>query len=79
MPFGFLAPRFWLSFLCPVVFLLPDFGYPFHALWFSCSQILAILTTGHKKDSHNLGARKPQGIKRIAKIWEQENQRALKG
>jgi hypothetical protein len=23
--------------------LLPDFGYPVYALWFTCSQILAIL------------------------------------
>jgi hypothetical protein len=46
-----------------VVFLLPDFGYPVYALWF-------------KQDSQNLGARKPQGINRIAKIWEQENHRA---
>jgi hypothetical protein len=27
-PFDFLAPRFWLSCLGPLVFLLPDFGYP---------------------------------------------------
>jgi hypothetical protein len=47
-----------------VVFLLPDFGYPVYA------------TTGHKQDSQNLGARKPQGINRIAKLWEQENHRA---
>jgi hypothetical protein len=33
-------------------------------------------TKGHKKDSQNLGARKPKGITRIAKIWEQENHRA---
>jgi membrane protein required for beta-lactamase induction len=84
-----------------LVFLLPDFGYPVEALWFSCSQILAILfrpfgflaprfwlsclgplvlpksgsknTKGPKQDSQNLRARKPKGLNRIAKIWEQEN------
>jgi hypothetical protein len=28
-----------------LVFLLPDFGYPVYGLWFSCSQISAILFT----------------------------------
>ena len=42
-PFGFLAPRFWLSCLDPLVFLLPDFDYPVQTIWFSCSQILTIL------------------------------------
>ena len=31
---------------------------------------------GSKQDNQNLGARKPKGLNRIAKIWEQENQRA---
>jgi hypothetical protein len=31
---------------------------------------------GSKQDSLNLGARKPKGLSRIAKIWEQEHQRA---
>jgi hypothetical protein len=31
---------------------------------------------GPKQDSHNLGGRKPKGLNRIDKIWEQENQRA---
>jgi amino acid transporter len=74
MPFGLLAPRFWLSCLCPLVYLLPDFGYPVYALWFTCSQIFA--SKVHKQDSQNLGASKPKGINRIAKIWEQVNQRA---
>jgi hypothetical protein len=43
MPFGLLAPRSWLPSLCPLVYLLPDFGYPLYALWFTCSQILATL------------------------------------
>jgi hypothetical protein len=42
MPFGFIAPRFWLSHLGPLVLLLPDFVYPIYALWFYCSQLLAI-------------------------------------
>ena len=42
MPFGFIAPRFWLSHLGPLVLLLPDFVYPIYALWFYCSQILSI-------------------------------------
>ena len=41
-PFGFIAPRFWLSCLDPFAFLFPDFGYPVQALQFYCSQILAI-------------------------------------
>jgi hypothetical protein len=87
-PFGFLAPRFCLSCLGPLVFLLPDFGYPVEALWFSCSQILSILfrpgqpksgsknTKGPKQDSKNLRAKTPKCLNRIAKIWEQEHQRA---
>jgi hypothetical protein len=55
MPYGFLAPRFCLFCLGPLVFLLPDFGYP-------------------KQDRQSLGARKPKGLNRIDKIWEQENQ-----
>ena len=42
-PFGFLTPRFRLSCLDNLVFLLPDFSYPVQTLWFSCSQIQAIL------------------------------------
>ena len=42
-PYGFLAPRFWLSCSGPMVFLLPDFSYPVQALWFSYSQIVALL------------------------------------
>ena len=42
-PFGFLAPRFQLSCLDPLVFLLPDFSYPAWTLWFFCSHILTIL------------------------------------
>jgi hypothetical protein len=30
---------------------------------------------GSKEDSLNLGERKPQGLNRIDKIWEKENQR----
>jgi hypothetical protein len=41
--FGFLAPRFCLPCLGSLVFLLPDFGCHVEALWFSCSQILAVL------------------------------------
>ena len=33
-------------------------------------------TKGSKLDRQNLGARKPKGLNRIDKIWEQENQRA---
>jgi hypothetical protein len=33
-------------------------------------------TKGPKQDRQNLGARKPKGLNRIDKIWEQENQRA---
>jgi hypothetical protein len=29
-----------------------------------------------KQDRQNLGARKPKSLNRIAKIWEQVNQRA---
>ena len=36
-------------------------------------------TKGSKQDSQNLGARKPKGLNRIAKIWEQENQKASTG
>jgi hypothetical protein len=43
MLFGLLASRFWLSCLFSLVYLLPDFNYPVYALWFTCSQILAIL------------------------------------
>jgi hypothetical protein len=65
-----------------LVYLLPDFGYPVYALWFTCSQILAILfmlfglLEEHKQDSQSLEASKPKRINRIAKIWEQVNQRA---
>jgi hypothetical protein len=88
MPFGLLAPRFWPACLCPLVYLLPDFGYLVYALWFTCSQVLAILFMPFGllaprfwlsclcKDNQNLGASKPKGINRIAKIWEQVNQRA---
>jgi hypothetical protein len=34
---------------------------------------------GPKQDRQNLRARKPKGLSRIAKIGEQENQRALTG
>ena len=30
---------------------------------------------GSKQDSQNLEARKPKGLNRIDKIWEQENER----
>jgi hypothetical protein len=42
-PFGFLAPRFWLSCFDRLGFLLPDFGYHVSTVWVSCSQILAIM------------------------------------
>jgi hypothetical protein len=29
---------------------------------------------GSKQDNQNLGARKPKGLNRIAKIWEEEIQ-----
>jgi hypothetical protein len=32
-------------------------------------------TKGSKQESQNLGAIKPKGLNRRAKIWEQENQR----
>jgi hypothetical protein len=60
MPFGFIASRFWLSHLGPLVLLLPDFGYPVQAL-----------LKGSKQDSQNLGAIKQKGLNTIAKIWEQ--------
>jgi hypothetical protein len=63
--FGLLAPRLWLSCLCSLVYLLPDFGYPVYALWLE-----------HKQDSQSLGASKPKSINKIAKVWEQVNQRA---
>jgi hypothetical protein len=31
---------------------------------------------GSKQDRQNLGARKPKGLSRKAKIWGKENQRA---
>ena len=52
IPFVFLAPRFWLSCLYHLVFLLPKiciktkvvcFGSPVYTICFSCSQILALL------------------------------------
>jgi hypothetical protein len=61
--------------------LLPDFVYPVYALWFSFSQITGYTKYGSKKaigpkqNRQNLGARKPKGLNRIDKIWEQENQR----
>ena len=33
-------------------------------------------TKGSKQGSPNLGASKPKGLIRIAKVWEQVNQRA---
>ena len=41
--FYFLAPRFCLSCLGPLGFLLPDFVYSVQTFWFSCSHTLAIL------------------------------------
>ena len=49
-PFGLLAPRFWLSCLGPLVYLLPHFGYPVQALgllaprfWLPCLGSLVYL------------------------------------
>jgi DNA-directed RNA polymerase subunit N (RpoN/RPB10) len=72
MPFVFLAPRFWLSCLYHLFFLLPDFGSPVYTICFSCSQILALLFIPFVF----LAARKTNGINRRAKIWEQEKQMA---
>jgi hypothetical protein len=35
--------RFWLSYLYPLLYLLPDFDYHIYTLYFTCSQILTII------------------------------------
>jgi hypothetical protein len=52
MHFGLLASRFWVSCLCLLVYLLPDFGHHVYALW----------SKGHKQDGQNPEASKPKGI-----------------
>jgi hypothetical protein len=56
-------------------FLLPDFVYPVYALT-GLTKSGSKKAIGPEQDRQSLGARRPKGLNRIYKIWEQERHRA---